>query len=306
MKSESTYSLVIIGAGPAGLTAAIYAAREGMSVVVVEKSVVGGLAAITDQIDNYPGYEDGIGGAELADRLEKQAKRFGAAIRTGIEVQSIERTDAGITVTTPQEQLEAKAVLIATGSTYQQLHVPGEAEQIGRGVHFCATCDGPIYKGRELVVVGGGNSAVQETLFLARFATKITMLVRGPALKASAILIDELSALSNVKIVYDSPIDSIESENGRVKAVVAGSKHYPCAGVFVFIGLLANTEAFVHAIDHDERNFLKTDQNYATNMPGVFVAGDVRSESTWQIAAAVGEGASAALAVRQYLDRTKS
>jgi thioredoxin reductase (NADPH) len=297
------YDLIIIGAGPAGLAAAIYAAREDIKVLVLDKSVVGGLAAITDQIDNYPGFADGIGGAELADHLEKQAKRFGAEIRTGVEVESIEKSDAGIKVTTPQEAFMAKSVLIATGSTYQQLGVPGEAEQIGRGVHFCATCDGPIYKGRDLVVVGGGNSAAQETLFLARFASKITILVRGPEFKASAILIDELEKLPNVTVVYNSPIGSIESKDGRVSAVISGDKSYPCAGVFVFIGLLANTEAFTHVIDHDERNFLKTDRSYATNVPGVFVAGDVRSESTWQIAAAVGEGASAALAIREYLDR---
>ena len=299
------YDLIIIGAGPAGLAAAIYASREDLATLVMEKGVVGGLAAITDQIDNYPGFADGVGGAELADHLEAQAKRFGAEIRTGLEAGAIRRSDNGITVTTHQGELRAKSVLIATGSTYQQLGVPGEAEQIGRGVHFCATCDGPIYKGRELVVVGGGNSAVQETLFLARFASTITILVRGPELKASAILVNELAKLSNVTVVFNAPIDSIESSNGRVAAVIAAGKRYPGAGVFVFIGLLANTEPFVHDIDHDERNFLKTDRNYATNIPGVFVAGDVRSESTWQIAAAVGEGASAALAVRQYLDTIK-
>ena len=299
------YDLIIIGAGPAGLAAAIYAAREDISTLVVEKGVVGGLAAITDQIDNYPGFADGVGGADLADHLEAQAKRFGADIRTGVEAESIERRASGISVLTSQGELHGKAVLIATGSTYQQLGVPGEAEQIGRGVHFCATCDGPIYKGRELVVVGGGNSAVQETLFLARFASKITMLVRGPEFKASAILIEELEKLNNVNVVFNSPITSIESKEGRVSSVIAAGEHYPCAGVFVFIGLLANTEPFVHTIDHDERNFLKTDRNYASNITGVFVAGDVRSESTWQIAAAVGEGASAALAIRKYLDTTK-
>lgn len=299
------YDLIIIGAGPAGLAAAIYAAREDINVLVLEKSVVGGLAAITDQIDNYPGFANGIRGIDLADHLEAQAKRFGAEIRTGIEVQSINHDETGVSIKSGQNSLRAKAVLVATGSTYRQLGIPGEAEQIGKGVHFCATCDGPIYKGRDLVVVGGGNSAVQETLFLALFASKITMLVRGPKLKASAILIDQLSELSNVEVVYNSPIDSITSENGRVASVISGNTRYKCDGVFVFIGLLANTEAFIHLIDHDERNFLKTDRNYATNLPGVFVAGDVRSESTWQIAAAVGEGASAALAIRQYLDKTK-
>lgn len=305
MTTTDQYDLIIIGAGPTGLSAAIYAAREGLTILVIDKAVVGGLAAITDRIDNYPGFEDGISGFELADRLEKQAKRFGAIIQTGVEVRQVERGKDGLTVTTSQSVLKARAVLVATGSTYRQLGIPGEAEQIGRGVHFCATCDGPIYKGRDLVVVGGGNSAVQETLFLARFAKQITVLVRGPELKASAILIEEIKQLANVKIVFNAPATSIESEDGRIKAVMSGDKRYPCDGVFVFIGLLANTEAFTHTLDHDERNFLKTNLNYETNLPGVFVAGDVRSGSTWQIASAVGEGVSAALAVREYLDRTE-
>jgi thioredoxin reductase (NADPH) len=299
------YDLLIIGAGPTGLSAAIYAAREGMQTLVIDKSVVGGLAAITDRIDNYPGFEEGVGGYELAERLEKQAKRFGAEVRTGVEADTIAAQPGTLSVGTNQGELTAASVLIATGSTYRQLGIPGEAEQIGKGVHFCATCDGPIYKGRDLVVVGGGNSAVQETLFLARFAKNITILVRGPELKASAILIEQLQALDNVKLVFNVTATSIESAEGRVKAVVSGDKRYPCDGVFVFVGLLANTEAFVHAIDHDERNFLKTDLSYATNLPGVFVAGDVRSGSTWQIASAVGEGVSAALSVRAYLDKMK-
>lgn len=309
--TDPTYNLIIIGAGPTGLAAAIYAAREGLSTLVVDKAIAGGLAAITDRIDNYPGFEDGIGGIELADRLQKQAKRFGAELRTFTEVTGLERTDAVLTLTTAQGELRAEAVLVATGSTYRVLGVPGEAEQIGRHVHFCATCDGPLYKGRDLVVVGGGNSAVQETLFLTRFARKLTLLVRGPELKASAVLVDQLSQLENVEIVLNTPVDRIESKEGRLTGVVGTSAvtgtttNYPCAGVFVFIGLLPNTEFFGHLIDHDERNFLKTDEHFRTNVPGVFVAGDVRSGSTWQIAAAVGEGVSAALAVREYLDQAK-
>jgi thioredoxin reductase (NADPH) len=303
MTEAVSKKVIIIGAGPTGLAAAIYAGREDLDVLVIDKAVVGGLAAITDRIDNYPGFEDGISGVELADRLEKQAKRFGAKIQTGVTVEKIDAQDGSVTVTTNDGELKAGAVLIATGSTYRELGIPGEAEQIGRGVHFCATCDGPIYKGRDLVVVGGGNSAVQETLFLARFAKNITMLVRGPELKATAVIVDELAKLDNVTIVYNAPATSIESVDGRVKAVISNDQRYPCDGVFVFIGLLANTEAFTHVIDHDERNFLKTEANFATNLPGVFVAGDVRSGSTWQIASAVGEGVGAALAMREYLDR---
>jgi thioredoxin reductase (NADPH) len=303
MTTIRDYDLIVIGAGPTGLSAAIYAGREDLRTLVIDKSIVGGLAAITDRIDNYPGFEDGISGQDLADRLEKQAKRFGAEIKTGVEAEGLKSSDGKVVIGTSQGDLSARAALIATGSTYRQLGVPGEAEQIGRGVHFCATCDGPIYKGRELVVVGGGNSAVQETLFLTRFAEHITMLVRGPKLKASAILIDEIEKLPHVTIIFNAPVSSIESVDGRIKAVVSKDTTYFCDGVFVFVGLLANTQAFVHNLDHDERNFLKTDYKFATNVAGVFVAGDVRSGSTWQIASAVGEGVSAALAVREYLDK---
>jgi len=310
-KTNPIYNLVIIGAGPTGLAAAIYAAREGLSTLVVDKTIAGGLAAITDRIDNYPGFADGIGGIELADRLQKQASRFGAEVRTFTEVTGFKRAASGIVLTTAQGELRAQAVLIATGSTYRVLEVPGEAEQIGRHIHFCATCDGPLYKERDLVVVGGGNSAIQETIFLARFARKITVLVRGAELKASAVIVDQINQLANVEIVLNTPIKRIESKDGQLTAVVGTNAitgkttDYPCDGVFVFIGLLPNTEIFDHQLDHDERNFLKTDQHYGTNVPGVFVAGDVRSGSTWQIAAAVGEGVSAALAVREYLDQIK-
>lgn len=303
------YDLIIIGAGPTGLSAAIYAGREDLKVLVLDQSIVGGLAAITDVIDNYPGFEAGISGHELAERLEKQAKRFGAEIRTGMPVTGLEKTSEGISVKTASGDLTARSVIIATGSTYKQLGVPGEAELVGRGIHFCATCDGPLYRDKRLVVIGGGNSAVQETLFLAKFAANITMLVRGPELKASAILIDQIKLLENVEILYGQTTTSVTVDQGikTVHATDANDKQvsYECDGIFVFIGLLANTEAFVDTLAHDERNFLTTDTNYASSLPGVFVAGDVRSGSTWQIAAAVGEGVSAALAVREYLAQTR-
>ena len=303
----SIYDLIIIGAGPAGLAAAVYSAREDISTLVVEKAVIGGMAALTDIIDNYPGFEKGVGGLELADKLYAQAKRFGADIKTGVDVQKIERTGETITLTTKKAPLQAKTVLITTGSTYRQLGVPGETEMIGRGVHFCATCDGPVYRGQPLIVVGGGNSAMQETLFLAKFATHITMLVRGTELKGSAILRDQMTTLENVTIVYDSVVDSIDVTDGKttgVSATTAGQTvHYEAPGIFVLIGLLANTAAFTDSIKLDERNFICTDAHFNTSMPGVYAAGDVRSGSTWQIASAVGEGVSATLEIRTYLDK---
>ena len=311
MNTPIIYDLIIIGAGPAGLTAAIYAAREGMSTLVLERDVVGGMAAITDRIDNYPGFEDGISGLDLADKLEAQAKRFGAEILTGIEVTDITRVDGVLSLSTAQRNYSARAALIATGSTYKHLGVPGEDEYLGKGVHFCATCDGPVYRGKDLIVVGGGNSALQETLFLAKFATRITMLVRGEALKGTEIIRNEVSALPNVEIIYNTTVQEVTGKDGFVTGVKAiyvttnVSKEYLAPGIFVFIGLLANTEPFVGHIDHDERNFTKTNSRYETSMEGVFAAGDVRSGATWQIASAVGEAASAVLKIREYLDISK-
>jgi thioredoxin reductase (NADPH) len=304
------YDLVVIGAGPAGLAAAMYAAREGMSVAVLEKGAIGGMAAITDRIDNYPGFDAGVGGMELADRLYAHAKRFGADIKLGITVTALHRHGHELRVETTTGDYHARSVLVATGSTYKHLGVSGEKEYLGRGVHFCATCDGPLYRGKRLVVVGGGNSALQETLFLAKFASHLTMLVRGPQLGGTQVISDEVLALPNVEIIYETAVTAITGADGQVTAVEAhrAGHHKPIRyvtnGVFVFIGLLANTEAFA-GLTLDQRDFISTNPLLATNIPGVYAAGDVRSGSTWQIASAVGEGAAAALAIRAHLDHRR-
>jgi len=301
------YDLVIIGAGPAGLAAAMYAAREGMKTIVLEKAVVGGMAGITAQINNYPGFDKGVSGLELADRLLTHARRYGATIATGATVTGLRRQAEAVEVMTTTGNYRARTVLIATGSTYKHLDVPGEAEYIGRGVHFCATCDGPLYRDRDLVVVGGGNSAMQETLFLAKFARHITMLVRGPELRGTAVIAQELSRLKNVTIRYSTETKRIEANGGQVTAVQGydGVRHksvrIPTEGIFVFIGLLANTQAFENSLKLDARKFVITDGNFATSMPGVYAAGDVRSGSTWQIASAIGDGVSATLGIRSFL-----
>jgi thioredoxin reductase (NADPH) len=305
--NEKLYDLIIIGAGPAGLAAAVYAAREDMTTLVVEKAVVGGMAALTDVIDNYPGFDAGIGGLELSDKLYAHAKRFGAEIKTGIEVTALTREHNDVILQTKTTPLRAKAVLVATGSTYRQLGVPGEADTIGRGVHFCATCDGPVYRGKDLIVVGGGNSAMQETLFLAKFASHITMLVRGPQLGGSAILRDQVSSLGNLTIKFNTTVEEIRAVDGRVTGVQATTDgkavRYDAPGVFVLIGLLANTAAFARSLKLDHKQFVSTDSHFGTSLPGVYAAGDVRSGSTWQIASAVGEGVNATLEIRSYLDR---
>jgi thioredoxin reductase (NADPH) len=306
--SKDKYELVIVGAGPTGLAAALYAAREGMSTLVLEKAVIGGMAAITDLVDNYPGFDQGVGGLELAEHLHNHATRFGAEVKTGVDVTCLHEADGNVTVLTSAGNVTAEAVLVATGSSYKHLDAPGEAEYIGRGVHFCATCDAPLYRGRDVTVVGGGNSAIQESLFIARFAKHVTLLVRGPALKGTEVIREQLTALRNVSFRYNTVVKEIRGNDSkvtglRVKDTVKGDQlDLRTDGIFVFIGLLANTDAFKGTLELDERNFIITKDDYSTRVPGVYAAGDVRSGSTWQIASAAGEGVTAALEIRKYLD----
>ncbi|HMQ96452.1 MAG TPA: FAD-dependent oxidoreductase [Candidatus Saccharibacteria bacterium] len=300
--------LIMIGAGPSALAAAIYTTREDIDTTVYEKAIVGGMAAITDQVDNYPGFPEGIPGMQLADQLEAQAKRFGTKIEYG-EVSSITDNGEYKTLIVNGEEQKAKAVLIATGSEYNKIGVPGEAELYGRGVHYCATCDGAFYRERKLAVVGGGNSGVQEALFLTRFASHIDLLVRS-RVKASEVLQKELKKFvdaGKVTIHLLTTISEIKAEDGKVTEVdiiTDGTPHsLSVDGVFIFVGLKPNTQFLAGSgIELDEQGLIKTDEKLMTSMPGVFASGDVRSGATMQIASAVGEGASAALSIREYLE----
>ena len=303
------HELVIIGAGPAALSAAIYTTREDIETVLYERGVIGGLAAVTDIIDNYPGFSKGVTGLELADSLRDQAERFGAKIELG-EVKSITDEGAFKRLVTDSGELLTRAVLIATGSDYMRTGIPGEEKYYARGVHFCATCDGAFYRDKKLVVIGGGNSAIQETLFLTRFASHIDILVRS-TLKASDVLIKEMQPfIDSGKITLHigvTPKEIVGDENGvnKVVGINKDSKEedFNCDGVFVFIGLKPNT-AFLKGskVELDARGFVITNQDLETAMPGVFAAGDVRSGATMQIASASGEGATAALKIREYLE----
>lgn len=300
--------LIIIGAGPSALAAAVYTSREDIETTLIEKGVIGGLAAITDWVDNYPGFADGIEGLKLAEQLQAQAERFGAKIEFG-EVTAIRDEGGYKVVMVDGKEIKARAVLIATGSDYKKIGAPGEAEYYGRGVHYCATCDGAFYRDKKLVVIGGGNSAVQEALFLTRFTTHIDLLVRS-TVKASEVLQHDLEkAVKDGKITVhlQTSTDKIVGEDGKVTKVIGtkdGQKtDFPTDGVFVFVGLLPNTQFLQNsAVELDEQGFIKTDQHLQTSVPGVFCSGDVRSGATMQIASAVGEGATAALNIREYLE----
>ena len=300
--------LVMVGAGPSALAAAVYTTREDIDTTLYEKGVVGGLAAITDMVDNYPGFPDGIEGMTLAEQLRKQAERFGAKIEYG-DVSAIKDCGDYRELTVDGKPVKAKAVLIATGSDYNKLGIPGEAEYYGRGVHYCATCDGAFYRDKRLVVVGGGNSGVQEALFLTRFTSHIDLLVRS-TVKASQVLQDELQKYvdaGKVTVHLGAVPSEIVAEENKVVKVVGTKDGEPAEfatdGVFVFIGLKPNTQFLAGSgIELDEYGLIKTDQHLATTMPGVYASGDVRSGATMQIASAVGEGATAALSIREFLD----
>lgn len=308
MADTETHEVVIIGAGPSSLAAAIYTTREDIDTLIFEKGVIGGLAAVTDWVDNYPGFVKGIGGLELASDLQAQAERFGAKIRLGEVTKIIDKGEYKELETTEGPVL-AKAVLIATGSSYKQLGIPGEKEFYGRGVHYCATCDGAFYRDKKVVVVGGGNSALQEGLFLTKFATHIDLLVRSE-ITASEILQKDLEkAVAAGKITVHTGVtpDEIVGADNKVTKVLAtqnGQKtEFITDGVFVFIGLYPNTGFLKDsAIKLDERGFIVTNEALQTNMPGVFSSGDVRAHATMQIASAVGEGATAALKIREFLE----
>jgi len=308
------YDLLILGGGPTGLTAAIYAAREGMDALVIERSALGGQAGVTERIDNYPGFPDGVGGAELAGRMEAQARRYGVELLSAVGVQQLGRAgDEVLATTTSGDRYRGRAALIATGTSYRRLGVPGEADLIGAGIHFCATCDGPFYRGaEELLVIGGGNSGVEEGLFLAQFAQRIRLVEFMPELGASARLRDivrsnpKFTIHTNTEVVgfRRAPTGKLASVVARDRATGAETRFRPAAA-FEFIGLDPNTAFLRDSLELDPRGFIVAGEDHATSMPGVFAAGDVRAGSTKQLASATGEGASALLAVRRYLEQSE-
>ncbi len=306
---KNIYDLIIIGAGPSALTAAIYAARENIKTLLIEKATVGGMAAMTDMIDNYPGFPEGITGFELSSLMQKQAERFGAEFIYG-EVVSINNDKSYKTIKlSDDQQLKSKSLLIASGSKPCKLGVPGEDEYYGRGVHYCATCDGAFYNGKKVIVVGGGNSAVQEAIFLTRFASSIEIvslydITACQLLKKSLKkFIDQgkIKLHTNAKtkkiLVENNKVSGLEIEkDGKISIITAD-------GVFIFIGLSPNTSFLNNSdIKLDKRGFILTDQYLETSSPGIFASGDARSSATAQVVSAAGEGATVALSIREYLE----
>lgn len=307
--SQTYHDVVVIGGGPAGLTAAIYTAREGLKTLVLDKSGMGGQAAVTQMLDNFPGFPEGIPGAEFAERLTQQAKRFGVDLVYGDEVVDIVRDGQNLVVQSANNRsYVGRTVLLATGTHYKRLNVPGETDLIGRNVHFCATCDGAFYKDKDVIVVGGGNSGFEEGLFLAdQFAQSVRIVEFMPEVKASQIYQEKVAARDNMSVHTNRAIREFLHEDGQFAGVVIEDRTtgqvetWQTHGVFVFIGLVPNTSFLPENIELDAWGFIPTDTALQTSLPGVFAAGDVRVGSTKQAVSAAGEGATAALMMRQYL-----
>lgn len=309
------YDLIVVGGGPAGLTAAIYAAREGLETLVIERSGLGGQAGVTERLDNYPGFPEGVTGAEFAERLVAQAQRFGVELLGAQQVTALGVDDARqyrYAQTADGRRYECSAILLAPGSSYRRLGVPGEEDYIGAGVHFCATCDGPFYRGKELAVIGGGNSAAEEGFFLTNFAPRVTLLVRGPALTATKVAAQKVMESPRMDVRLHTVVEEFRGEGAHLSGVIVRDtetdtrKELHPAGVFVFAGLDPNTDFLRGVVDLDERGFILTDAMLRTSVPGIFAAGDARRGSTKQLVSAAGEGATAVLMIREYLNVSRS
>lgn len=302
---EHIHDMIIIGGGPAGYTAALYAARAGLDTVIIEKMSIGGQMALTDIIDNYPGFEEGVEGFTLGMKMQAGAERFGARTIYAEVTKAVLEGDVKRIVTT-DEVLFSRTVVIATGADPRTLGIAGEERLIGKGLHYCAHCDGRFYKGKEVMVIGGGNTAAADALYLSHLASKVTVVHRRDTLRATRIYHEPLMKAENVEFLWDSAVADY-TVNGRVTgAKVKNLKtgeitELSCDGIFVSIGRKPNTSLFVGQVDLDEAGYIIADETTKTNVPGVYAVGDVRTKALRQVVTAVGDGAVAVHFAEEYL-----
>ncbi len=310
IQSANEVKVLILGSGPAGLSAALYAARANLDPVVLTGMELGGQASLTNIIENYPGFPDGVGGQELSDLLQKQAEKFGARVEydTATEVDLGERP---FRVKTYNSEYLAETLIIATGAQATHLDVPGEKELIGRGVSYCATCDGWFFKEKDVIVVGGGDSAIEESLFLTRYAKTVTIVHRRDSLRAGVILQQRVFSHPKVKFIWDSAITEILGEEKVTKISLKNLKtdefsELPTDGVFIFIGHIPNTQMFGESLILDERGYIKTDITLSTNIAGVYVAGEAGDPNYRQVVTSAGMGAAAAMQAIKFLQEEEN
>lgn len=309
--SDSKFDVAIIGGGPAGMAAGLYASRGGLSAILLEKGLKGGPYSITDEIENYPGFPEGVATEKLMDNFQQQAERFGLEFRSFSPVAEIISTGASKNLIMDDgDKLEARAVIIATGANPSKLGIPGEKEFTGRGVSYCATCDGPLFKDKKVVVVGGGNAAVEEAIFLAKFCSEIIIVHRRDKLRADKVLQDRAFANPKIKFLWSSTIQEIHGDL-LVSWVIARDvktevdQVVKTDGVFVFVGTSPVTDFLPAAVKRDKRGFVVTDDGLMTSEDGVFAAGDCRANGLKQIIWAAAEGAKAAIMTEKYLEQAE-
>lgn len=301
------YDVIIIGAGPAGLTAGLYSARARLNVLLLERLAPGGQVVTTDWVENYPGFPDGVSGFELIERMKTQAEKFGLSIQNN-EVVELDLSAEKKAVITTKERLETKALILTCGATPRKLGIEGEEILTGKGVSYCATCDGPFYRDQEVAVIGGGDTAVEEALFLTRFASKIYLIHRRDRLRATQLLQDRAIAEEKIEFLWNTIPLRILGEHGveriELKNVKSGeASRKDVQGVFVFIGIQPNSDLVKGMIELDQNGFIITNDHMETSIPGVFAAGDIRSKLFRQITTAVGEGATASFSAEKYIER---
>ncbi len=307
---EKEYDVIILGAGPAGITAGIYTGRALLKTLIIEEKMIGGEAASTDRIENYPGFPEGISGLELMDNMKKQAERFKTQFLMST-VHNIAVSEEKKTVTADQGEFSARTLIVATGSSPKSLGIPGEQEFKGRGISYCATCDAPFFKDKDIAVIGAGNSGIQESLFLLEYVRSIKIIEFLPHMTAEKILQERIKQKNNVTFYLNSKLRSINGsqtvESVTIEKRETGEKtELPVDGVFVWVGLKPNTELFKGVLNLDDYGFILTDEFLKTNIDGIFAAGDVRKKTLRQVATAVGDGALSAYSALQYIESLHS
>lgn len=301
------YDVIIIGGGPAGMSAAIYSSRARLKTLIIEKAGCGGQIAITDHLENYPGFETGINGFELAVKMQTQATTFGSEITYG-EVLSVEVEGNIKKVVLQDKVFETKTIIIASGAAFKKLNVPGEEEFIGKGVSYCATCDGPFFRNKEIAVVGGGDSALQEALYLTKFASKVNLIHRRNEFRAAKILQEKVLANEKINVILDSVVEEICGtqmlDSLKVKNVKTGSViNLAVNGVFLFVGWQPNTKFLENSKINLDSGYIVTDENMKTNIDGIFACGDVRKKQLRQVVTAVSDGAISAISAQHYIEK---
>ena len=309
MADEKIYDVAIIGAGPAGMTAAVYTSRADLSTVMIERGVPGGQMANTEEVENYPG-EESILGPDLSTKMFTHAKKFGAEYAYGDIKEVIDGKEYKI-IKTASKEIKARSIIIATGAEYKKLGVPGEAELSGRGVSYCAVCDGSFFRERELIVVGGGNSAVEEGIYLTRYASKVTIVHRRDKLRAEKILQDRAFANEKVDFIWNHSVKEVHGENGKVSSLTlvntvdGKERDFKADGVFIYIGMVPLTKPFANLGITNEDGYILTNENMETSIPGIFAAGDVREKTLRQIVTATGDGSIAAQSAQSYVEELR-